>query len=144
MIREILVKLKRDGEKKVSEAASRSDPAPAVDKELPPLPPLPPILKDETSKPFVTATHIGGDKINSYSLSNVTNADSGNIKTMPMFEGATGVTVSGGNFDDVSGDTLINDSSNHTTKHGSFKAINETYNSGNNSTRNDFTRSKFS
>ena len=141
MIRETLVKLKRDGEKKDSEAASRSVPAPAaVDKELPP---LPLIRKDETSKPSVTATHIGGDKTNSYSLSNVTNTDSGNIYTMPMFEGATGVTVSAGNFDDVSGDMLINDSSNHTTKHGSFNATNETYNSGNN-TRNDFTRSKFS
>ena len=136
------MKLKLDGEKKDSEAASGSvPPSAAVDKELPP---LPPILNDETSKPSVTATDIGWDKINSCSLSNVTNTDSGNINTMPMFEGATGVTISGGNFDDVSGDMFINDSSNITTKHGSFNATNETYNSGNNSTRNDFTRSKFS
>ena len=59
---------------------------------------------------------------------------------MPMFEGATGVTASGGNFDEVSEDMVANDSSSHTSC-GSFNTIN---NSGKNSTRNDFSRSKFS
>jgi len=138
MPRKTLLKLGRDREKKHSETASGSVPAPAaVDKELPP---VPPILNDETSKPSVTASHIGGDKVNSYSLSIVANTNSGNINIMAMFEGATGVTVSGGN----SGDMVINDSSSHTTNHGSFNTTNETYNSGNNSTRNDPSRSKFS
>ncbi|KIK00274.1 hypothetical protein K443DRAFT_679272 [Laccaria amethystina LaAM-08-1] len=131
-MRKALLKLEHD---KDSEEASGSVSAPAaVDKELPP---VPPILQDETSKPSVTATHFRGDKVNSYSLSNT---NSGNINTMPMFEGATGVTVSGGSFDDVFGDMVINDSSSHTTNHGSFNATNETYNSGSNSTRNDFSR----
>jgi hypothetical protein len=138
-MRKALLKLEHDREKNDSEEASGSVSAPAaVDKELPP---VPPILQDETSKPSVTATHFRGDKVNSYSLSNT---NSGNINTMPMFEGATGVTVSGGNFDDVFGDMVIDDSSSHTTNHGSFNTTNETYNSGNNSTRNDFSRSKFS
>lgn len=64
---------------------------------------------------------------------------------MPMFERATGVTISDGKFNDVSGDMTINDSSSHTTNHGSFNTTNETYNSGNNNfTRNDFSRSKVS
>jgi hypothetical protein len=125
-----LLKLGHDREKKDSEEASGSVSAPAaVDKELPP---VPPILKDETSNPSETATDIGGHKVNYYSLSN-TVTNSGNINTMPMFEGATGGTVSGSNFDDVFGDMVINDSSSHATNHGSF-----------NSTRNDFSRSKFS
>ena len=138
-MRKTLLKLECDREKKDSEAARGSIPAPApVDKELPP---VPLILKDETSKPSVTATHIGGDKVNSHSLSNT---NSGNISTMPMFVGATGVTTSCGNLDYVSGNMVINDSSTHTTNHGLFNTTNETYNSGNNSTRNDFSRSKFS
>ena len=43
---------------------------------------------------------------------------------MPMFEGARGVTVSGGNFDDISEDMVINDSSSHTTNRGSFNTMN--------------------
>ena len=129
-MRKALLKLERDREKD-SEAASSSVPAPAaVDKELPPVPPM---VTDETPKPSVAVTHIGGDKVESHSLSNVTNTDSGNINTMPMFEGATGVTVSG--------DMVIDDSSSHTTNRGSFNTMN---NSGTNSTRNDFSRSKFS
>ena len=125
------LKLERDRENKDSEAASGSVPAPAtVDKELPPVPPM---VTDETPKPSVTVTHVGGDKVDSHSLSNVTNTDSGNINTMPMFEGAMGTTVSD--------DMVINDSSSHTTNRGSFNTMN---NSGKNSTRNDFSRSKFS
>ena len=138
-MRKTLLKLERDREKKDSEAASGSVAAPAaVDKELPPVPPM---VTDETPKPSVTVTHIGGDKIDSHSLSNVTNTDSGNINTMPMLEGATGVTVSGANFDDVSEDMAINDSSSHTTNRGSFNTMN---NSAKNSTRNVFSRRKFS
>ena len=130
-MRKTLLKLERDREKKDSEAASGSVPAPAaVDKELPPVPPM---VTDETPKPSVTVTHIGGDKVDSHSLSNVTNTDSGNINSMPMFEGTTGVTVSG--------DMVINDSSSHTTNRGSFNTMN---NSAKNSMRNDFSRSKFS
>ncbi|EDR13306.1 uncharacterized protein LACBIDRAFT_322856 [Laccaria bicolor S238N-H82] len=102
----------------------------AVDEENVPVAPvvsIPFILKDETSKPFVTATHIGGDTVTSYSLSSATDTNSGNKNTMPMF---TGVTFSGGNFDDVSEDMVINDSSSHTTNRGSFNTMN--------STRNDF------
>lgn len=51
-------------------------------------------------------------------------------------QGAPGVTVSGGNFDGVSEDMVVNDSSSHTTNCGSFN----TMNSGKNSTRNDFSR----
>ena len=138
-MRKTLLKLERDREKKDSEAASGSVPSPAgVDKELPPVPPM---VTDETPKPSVAVTHIGGDKVDSHSLSNVTNADSGNINIMPMIEGATGVTVSGANFDDVSEDMVINDSSSHTTNRGSFNTMSY---SSKNSTRNDLSRSKFS
>ena len=138
-MRKTLLKLERDREKKDSEAASGSVPAPAaVDKELPSVPPMVP---DETRKLSVNVTHIGRDKVDSYSLSNVNNTSSGNINTIPVFEGATGVTVFGDNFDDVSEDMVINDSSSHTTNRGSFNTMN---NSAKNSTRNDFSRSKFS
>ena len=40
---------------------------------------VPPILKDETPKPSVAVTHTGGDKVDSHSLSNVTNTNSGNV-----------------------------------------------------------------
>jgi len=60
-----------------------------------------------------------------------------------MFEGASGVTLSGGRFNDVSGDMVINDSSSHTTNRGSFNTTNETYNNSNhNFSRNDFSRNK--
>lgn len=60
-----------------------------------------------------------------------------------MFEGASGVTVSGGSFNDVAGDMTINDSSSHTTNQGSFNVTNETHNSGNNNfSRNDFSRNR--
>ena len=54
----------------------------AVDQEnvpVAPVAPVPPILKDETPKPSLTVTHIGGDKVDSHSLSNVTNTNSGNV-----------------------------------------------------------------
>jgi hypothetical protein len=82
---------------------------------------------------------VGWDRLIAHHLSSVdTNA-------MPMFEGASGVTLSGGEFNDVSGDMIINDSSSHTTNHGSFNTTNETYNNSNhNFSRNDFSRSEFS
>ncbi|EDR07261.1 uncharacterized protein LACBIDRAFT_328103 [Laccaria bicolor S238N-H82] len=79
----ILLELQRDREKKNSEAAGVSVPAPAaVDQEnvpVAPAAPIPPIRKDESPKPSVTVTHIGGDKVDSHSLSNVTNTNSGNV-----------------------------------------------------------------
>ena len=66
-MRKTLLKLERDREKKDSEAASGSVPAPAVvDKELPPVPPM---VTDETPKLSVTVTHIGRDKVDSHSPS---------------------------------------------------------------------------
>ena len=85
--------------------------------------------------PTLTVTHIGGDEVDS-SLSNVTDTNS-------MVESATGVAVSGGNFDDVFGNTVTDDSG-HTSNHGSFNTTNETYNSSNSYTRNGFSRSNIS
>ena len=77
------MELQHDREKKNSEAADVSVRAPAaVDQEnvpVAPVAPVPPILKDETPKPSFTVTHIGGDKVDSHSLSNVTNTNSGNV-----------------------------------------------------------------
>jgi len=78
--KKILLELQRDREKKSSESASVSVSGPAaVDQENVPVTPavsVPPILKDETPKPSVAVTR---DKVDSHSLRNVTNTDSGNI-----------------------------------------------------------------
>ena len=62
--------------------------------------------------------------------------------TIPLLDGGT---IFGGSFNDVSGDMVVNDSSNHTTNHGSYNTTNETYNSGNyNFSNYDFSGSEFS